>query len=289
MEENNLYTLINGVKDDLFDVDNLHTYLLSLQVSNHGFRFGVFDNANTRILALEDYKFLNENKVECIEALFESHAYLKAGFWKSIKLFIRNAKFTLVPHSLFSDDLAQELLALNCKINENEKVAFYKHTTLDIVNIFALEQGILNRIQKFYPNKHIEVIHHSSMFMEGVINHTNHNQHINVFAFIEDHLLTIAVRKEDKLLFVNNFKYQTANDIIYFILFVYEEIDLNPEVVPINISGDVDKKSEVYEKLYRFIRFIKFTQKPKTLKLGYLFDEINEHRYFGLLNAHLFS
>lgn len=291
MVEQKLYFTKKNIVDDLFDVEHLHDYTLAILASDKGLRFSVIDIKHNKFLAIEDFVYNFQNShfsyPLAIDQIFDEHSYLKAGFWKSIKLFVRNAKFTILPVSLFDEKLKKEALSLNCNISSSENINFYKHSSTDIVNIFAYEKEIFDTIQKIYPNKLIELVHHSSMFFEGVLSHSNNHQHVNVFAYVEDNLLTIAVKKEEKILFINNFKFQSANDLLYFVLFVYEEIDLNPEIVPLNLSGDIDKASEGFDKLHRFIRYIKFTSKPQNLKLSYKFDEVDDHRYFSLLNAHL--
>ena len=291
MEDKVKYTLVKKITDDTFEVDHLHEYVLSIQVGPSVFRFCVIDSIRNRCLQIEDYKFnypLEPSQIlEQLDLIFDDNTLLKAGFWRSIKLSVKNLKFSLIPNSLFSDQYTADFLRLNCDFTENEEVHYFKHGTNDTVNIFVAEKKIINWFKAQYPNKTIEVIHHTSLLIEGVLQNYSSTEKQKVYISIEDSIVTIVVKKGFNLEFCNNFQFRTANDFVYFVMFVFDELDLNPEVIPIILLGDISKNSESFNKIYRYIRNVSFGDKPTTLKFGYKFDEVNDHHYFDLYNMHL--
>lgn len=291
MDDKIKYTLVKKISDDTFEVDHLHEYILSLQVGPSIFRFCVIDSVRNRCLQIEDFKFNNSldpiNIIEQLEIIFDDHILLKAGFWRSIKLSIKNLKFSLIPNSLFSDENSVNFLRLNCDFAESEDVHCFKHGTNDTVNIFAAERKLTNWFKTQYPKKNIELIHHTSLLIEGVLHNYSTTEKQKIYVSIEDAIVTIVVKKGFDLEFCNNFQYKAPNDFVYFVMFVFDELDLNPEVVPVVLMGDIAKNSELYTKLYRYVRHVSFGEKPATLKFGYKFDEVNDHHYFDLYNMHL--
>lgn len=71
---------------------------------------------------VEDYIFENPlsaiDYIQQLENLYEDHWLLKAGFWKSIKLSVKNLKFSLVPASLFEVESAQDYLNFVTEIDK---------------------------------------------------------------------------------------------------------------------------------------------------------------------------
>lgn len=281
--------LINHIIDDTFEVDQLHHYSLSILLSSTSFQFCVIDVEKSRCMMLEHYTFEKTSSAKeligVLKEIFEENNYLNAGFWKSIKLNIKNLKFSLVPNSLFSESYAKDILAVNCTLGDHEVLYYYKHTSNDTINIFAAEFELIEWFKKTYPNKLVEVLHHTSTMMEGILQYSTDNTAKNVFVNIEDSIVTIAVRDNNSMVFINNFKFITSNDLLYFILFTYDELDLNTDTIPLVLMGDIHKNSDNYSRLYKYIRNISFSHKPLGIKFGYKFDDITDHYYFGLYNT----
>ncbi|HOO10190.1 MAG TPA: DUF3822 family protein, partial [Cyclobacteriaceae bacterium] len=113
------YKLIRKIKDEKFDVDHLHQYVLLVHLGVRDLQIGVVD-AQERLVLFEDYIFQNLNSSEgllaLLKELFEAHHLLTAGFWKKVKFSIKNNKLVQVPQALFVEDAAPEYLRLNAKL-----------------------------------------------------------------------------------------------------------------------------------------------------------------------------
>ena len=78
---------------------------------------------------------------------------------------------------------------------------------------------------------------------------------------------------------------QTAHDCIYYILFVCEQLELNPEHLLLELMGDVKKDSEFYDLAYTYIRHVNFAKRKVTLSPN--IDSLLEHEHYTLLHQHL--
>ena len=161
------YKLIKKVKDAKFDIENLHQYNLLLQLGVRDLQVAVIDSSSNRALLLEDFvlppvKTYSELK-EVLAALFEEHHLLTAGFWKTVKISIKNNKFSLVPSSLFVKEAVTDYLKLNSRINTaSEEVLYYKHIQSDSVCVFAVSKTLAEWFRSLYPNAEVGFIHQSS-------------------------------------------------------------------------------------------------------------------------------
>jgi hypothetical protein len=102
------YRLIKKIKDERFDVEHINQYSLLIHVGPRDLQVGIIDSANDKMLLLEDYVFPSlssqEELLDVLEALFDDHALLRAAFWKSVRVSIKNNKFVQVPEDLLVEE-----------------------------------------------------------------------------------------------------------------------------------------------------------------------------------------
>jgi hypothetical protein len=288
------YQLHKRVKDDSFSVDMLSSYSLLLQISDVLFRVCVTDTVRNRCLLLEDYRFdtpmkSTEQLLQQLEMIVDDHHLLKAGFWGTVKLAVRNSHFSLIPNSLFDKNFLKEYLALNCSLNKGIPDNFYYYTQrgTDAVNIFAADRKLVDWFSKLYPSRQIQVIHFTSPLIEGVMHERRLSDGREVFLEVEPNHLTILVKNQKVLEFCNTFYFETPEDFLYFVLFVYDQLGLNQYETPVTLWGDISPDSPVLDKLKSYIRVVDLGDKPASMKFGYFFDELFEHSYYDVYSMHL--
>jgi hypothetical protein len=293
MQEKLHYRLNKRIKDDGFDVDKLSQYNLFIQISNNLFRICVTDTMLNRCMLLEDYKLESisfpEQLIDQLELIYEDHHVLKAGFWNSIKVAIKGINFSLVPNSLFDKNYLKEYLSLNCTLTSEPEEGFYYYTqkSMDAVTIFSADKKIISWFGKMYPAKHVQVVHHTAPLIEGIMINGTALSERHMYLHVEQHYLTILVKNQKTLEFCNTFYFSTAEDFIYYVLFVFEQLNLNQEETAVTVWGEITPDSLVYNKLLKYIREVSFGAKPSSMKFGYWFDEVMDHNFFDLYSMHL--
>ncbi|MBC7450659.1 MAG: DUF3822 family protein [Cytophagales bacterium] len=288
------YKVRHSIKDDRLDTELLSKYHLSFQVNFELFRICVIDSESNRCLFLENYTltdiYSTTDLIEQLDLLFEDHVLIKAGFWKSVTIGIKNSQFSLVPESLFEKDYLKEYLALNTVLEKEpgEEYHYFKHQQTDAVNIFATNKRLMDFFKEMYPLKQVRVVHHTAPMIEGIMLQREQNDSTrSVYIQVEQHFLTIIVKEGKNLIFCNSFTFNSSEDFVYFILFVFDQLELNPEKCPVVVWGEITHDSESFSKLYKYIRNVKFGARPDFIRFGYQFDELFDHRYFDLYNMHL--
>lgn len=288
----NQYKLNKRVKDDKFTPEEIGKYILNLQISQTLFRLCVTDTETNRCLLIEDYSLDSilypEQLIEQLSAIYDGHEVLQAGYWRSIRLAIKDIDFSLIPKSLFDQQYARDYLRINTGQDalRNQDVFYYTQKSTDAVSIFSADKKIIDWFRKQYPGKAITLVHHTTAFIEGILFNNRDTADKSVFIHVEKNFLTIVVKSAQKLEFCNSFYFSTSEDFIYFAMFVYHQLQLNPEQTPLTLFGEIAPDSSVYKKLYKYVRHIKFGDKPSTIRFCYKFDEVFDHRFFDLYSMH---
>ena len=68
------------------------------------------------------------------------------------------------------------------------------------------------------------------------------------------------------------------------VLLVYNQFKLNPEVIPLHISGQLVKESAIYKSLYRYVRNISFLKISDTYQLNAKLSENPTYFFFDVLS-----
>jgi hypothetical protein len=286
------YKLFKKIKEDKFEVEQLHHYELNLLLGNRDFQVAVIDKRSNQCLIVEDFIISSIDSyaklIVVFEHIFDDHHLLKAGFWSSIKVGIKGNKFALVPESLFNPDSLFDYLKFNCKINKDaNELKYFKHHKSEAVNAFAIDNRLYEWLESMYPKKEISYFHQSSALIEGVLDQLDNYPSDSIFVYIDRFKLHIIASKNKKLEYYNQFYIKQFSDYIKYIMTVMKGLNrdhLNTNVV---LWGYLGKQSKHYNEFAKYIKNISFGKRPKSLTFGYPFDELQDHHYFDLYNVHL--
>ena len=267
--------------DESFDLKKSNTCHLSILVTENSTSYAILDTNTNKYLVLKQIPFIKEDDI------LTSFRELGVTSFRSVTCAVSHNKFALIPSALFDDENKESLLGFNHPMSSEEKIHSDTVRSLDAKNLFSLSRTLESTVRKQFPNVHF--IHNSTPFIEGLLVQNKNNSGKKVFAdFASDHF-TVAILDGRELLFSNAFSYKTAEDIAYYMLFVYEQLHLNPEVVELILSGAIEKTAKEHSLLYNYIHHVKFAVRPDGFQYSYKFHDIQGHNFFSLFNQYLIS
>ncbi len=288
----NKYRLFKKIKEERFEVDDLHHYNLNLLLGTRDLQVAVTDTRDNRCMLVEDFILpaVNSYKelVALYETLFDDHHLLKAGFWANVKVGFKNNKFALVPSKIFSPEKVFDYLKFNARINKQyDELLYFRHLKADAVNSFAVNKRIYKWLEGLYPDKQPGYVHQSSSLIEGVLAQLANYPEDSIFIYVDRFKLHIITSKEQRLEYYNQFVIKKFSDYIKYILTVMKGLGRDQRHTNVVLWGYIGKQSKHYQEFTRYIKNISFGDRPKFLKFSYLFDELQDHHYFDLYNMHL--
>ncbi|HYC83996.1 MAG TPA: DUF3822 family protein [Chryseosolibacter sp.] len=286
------YKLIKKIKDDRFDEDNISQYYLLINVGTKDLQVAVIEPAEGRVILVEDYVFPSlssqDELMHVLEVLFDSHAFLKAAFWKSIKICIKNNKFVQVPAVLFLEDSGAEYLRYNATIDpETEDVIFVDNPRTQAVTVFSMQKDLVAWLKSLYPNNPPVFMHQSAALIEGVTLFSMQRKENYLYVYVDRFKLHILACNEGKLLYYNHFVIKQFSDYIRYIMLVMKSLNQDQRSSRVMLWGYIGKNSPHYHEFYKYINNVVFGHRPAYLKFGYMFDEIQDHHFFDLYSMHL--
>lgn len=285
------YKLIKKIKDERFDVDQINQYDLLIHVGTRDLQVGVVDTADNRLLLLEDFVFptlsSQEELLGTLEQLFDDHALLKAAFWKRVKVSFKNNKFVQVPEPLFVEESRDEYLKFNARLGEKESVYSIRNQRPAAVTVFSVPGDLRDWMSSLYPNSNLHFLHQSAVIIEGVTEVSRGRNDNPLYIFIDRFRLHIIYAQEGRLVYYNQFVIKQFSEYVKYIMLVMKTLNLKQETSQVVLWGYIGKNSPHYHEFYKYIQNVAFGDRPRFLKFGYMFDEVQDHHFFDLYSMHL--
>ncbi len=252
------------------DLSNLE---LSIQLSLNGLSFCILNSETNTIDTLKHFELeKRQTPFELLDTLkhFLNTESITEPTYDKVTVVHVNELSTLVPKALFDENTIADYLKLNAKILKTDFITFDDIAINDTVNIYVPYVNINNHIYEVFGS--FTYKHFSTILIEQLLKiekHSNDSKlYVNVF---KAHFEIIAIDK-GKLLLYNSFTYNTAEDFIYYVLFTIEQLQFNPETIPLILLGAIRKDDALYDILYKYIRDVgfgnrfdsySFTEKPE--------------------------
>lgn len=288
------YKLIKKIKDEKFDEEKLQHYVLLIQLGIRDFQVAVVDGNDSRLIFFEDYVLSEINSytelLGLLKNLFESHELLTAGFWKKVKVSIKNNKVIQVPSSLFIEAAAEEYLRFNAHFSPETELALHcSNTRSDAVSIFAVQKDLHQWLAGIYSNSSLSFVHQSASLIEGVLSFAKTQKAQPLYIYVDRFKLHILSVKNQKLIYYNQFSIKQFADYVKYIMLVMKALNMDQNKSLVVLWGYIGKNSPHYQEFYKYIRNVTFGGRPDHLKFGYMFDEIQDHHFFDLFSMNLLA
>ena len=228
---------------------------LTIQVSLTGMSFSNFDTLNNKVLALENIDFdtadANFKVEDSITKILSENSYFKGSYDEIIVLY-DNHLSTFVPDPLFDESYLGSYLQYNTKVYETDFFDFDTLTIAPIHNVFVPYVNINNIfIDHFgtFTYKHI-----STVLVSRLLERSKNIDDKKMFVHLAAHHFEIVVVQNQHLLLYNTFEYKAPEDLIYYLLFTAEQLNMNPESFKLEFLGNIAEEDAYFKIAYKYIR-----------------------------------
>ena len=228
---------------------------LSIQINLNGLSFCILNTENNNIEHLEQILFPElkntETVLDAVKHIFNTHTELHQNF-NNVTLTHQNIWQTLVPKALFNESLLTDYLKYNTKILKTDFIAYDELVNNEIVSVYIPFTNINNYVFDNFGS--FTYKHQSTILIESLELENKHNYNTKVYINFNTNSIDLIIFKAGKLELYNSFETFTQEDVIYYILFTFEQLQLNPETVDVSVIGIITEDDVNYNILYKYIR-----------------------------------
>ena len=148
-------------------------------------------------------------------------------------LFQENDFYVLVPNELYSDNEKKAYLKYTTQTIEDDFIAVDNLDSLQIKNVYIPFVNINNLLVELFNN--IDYFHFNTELINKIYNNRDKQE---FFVYVDNSKIKILVFDKEALRFFNSYEVENSTDIIYFILLVMKENNLQPEKAVVNYIID---------------------------------------------------
>lgn len=274
--------------DETFDINITQQYHISIQVSLSGYCFSVLDLRRNKYILMKNYFFPEDASADQIagqlRSLHEKDEFLQRDYQSVYVMFI-SERSTLVPLPLFEGNKVDNYFAFNHGLESFEQVRYNKLKQTDAVNLYTIFREFEKLISERFSNA--KFFHQLTTFIEkALMDNKNSKDAYKVFINVHREFFDIIAIHHGKLELSNSFRYKTESDFTFFILYVFDQLKINPEETVVTICGELSKDAQQTQLLKTFVKDVNFEKYSTQSLYSYTLANIPAHRFFNLLNLY---
>ena len=287
------FTVALALMDDSFNSDETRNYGLSVFFSDLSCTFCILDFRRNKFIGLQrlvktDRQQLNMQPGQRIaypdflDGIFRELPWMKGPF-KSVRIAYEGKVSTLIPAPLFDPDERENYLKFSFFPGHEEQVFSDHLLSMDCFQVFSIPKMISQSVGMYFPE--IKIVHAASVVIESIwINYKNRINSPRVFLHPRPPFFDLVIFDGRQMTYFNTFSFLNPEDITYYLIFVLEQLNFNPETVPLVLLGDVEKESALAELLYRYVKHVEFARRNDTYRYSYMLNQLLPHAWYPLFN-----
>ncbi len=260
-------------------------YTLRLLIKSIFASLAVIDSDAGDLLALKHWPLHDTLEDEAGLSLFKNRYFREIGMLQKIYQAVEISWFTkdfiLMPSSSSSADKPETYWEkIRGSVSASSCIKNTHCRELDIDILYKVPKNTLNQLEQLF--EHME-INHSAGPLLRTLQSMAPPVHKNTFAIINGNILELAVFHNETLLFYNSFQCQEAEDYLYFITWIYRELELSASHSPIFLCGLINRSDPVYNLLHQYFSKIEFADFKHNFNLPKEEDHLMSHSLINLL------
>jgi hypothetical protein len=269
-----LHTILNK-SDESFDPARVPGCDLLFEAGERTFGYSIRDAERNRFVALGYFRNPAADVVKAFPWL--------AGPFRKTSGIIANTRFTLIPEALFAENEKDHYFNFLHEREPGDAVASDRLEHLGLFSVYGISGTMNKELDQAFPGATLN--HVSTVLIRNIWMHVKNRPGSRVFLNLREGQFDLLAFEGNQLKYCNAFHFLTAEDIAYYIIFVFEQLNLNPEEINLSLLGNIDKFSPVFELLFRYIRNIDFLGRKEDSGYSYFFNDVPAHLYYTLLTA----
>jgi hypothetical protein len=275
--------------DETFDINQTSNYHISIQAGLSGYSFSILDPLRNKYILLKHIPFKGDVTYELLEEKMNdiqmNDEFLTRNYY-SVFFSWQSPRYTLIPGPLFKRDNLRTYFEFNHVLDDLDEIHYNGFRGIDAYNLFAIPSELSNMVFRSYGN--VRFFHQITPMIEhGLISHGVKGMQKAVMVYVYGNNIDIVVIHGEVINLCNTFPWKDQNDIVYFILYVYEQLKLDGTNIPLYLTGEIPRKSPLCEILKSYIAMVRFEKPSDNFTYSYTFNDIDQHRFINLFNLKL--
>lgn len=242
------------------DFTKSEQYTLSIRLSADGFSFSIYNPLVDDDFYFEPYPVdtLRSMTANLKEMLAKTDALRHP--YKRVNVLYDTPRFTPVPFDLFEDEQMDRLFYHNFQQTGNEIVLCNVLGKSNTVILFGMDKHVHQLVAEQFPKARI--FSTISPLTEYFARKSRLGNTRKLYAHVRKHSMDICCYDRGKLLLLNSFSCKQVSDRVYYLLYIWDQLEYNKEKDELHLAGEWGTKEGLPEELRKYLRQV-FIVYPK--------------------------
>ncbi|MCE3227782.1 MAG: hypothetical protein K0S32_2333 [Bacteroidetes bacterium] len=259
---------------------------LSLFIENQLFMFAVFNADFTSVSEICHVRInaggIKGNSLnDHLTFLFNNYRLTQRKF-KQVNICVLNHHFSLTPESFAMFENAKSFLKFSS--GEEEMKNSYSYRFDNINFCYSIENDLVPFLEKQFKNA---TVRHAGAVNINLLFSNNSLKSCNLFLNFNKGVFELAAKENNKLLYYNVFNYETNEDVLYYLLFMMEQYELNPLTCKLSVAGQIEADGELLKSIRKYVKTVTLAVNDKSFSKSFADVKLPDHYFFSLTNQHL--
>ncbi|WP_321481328.1 DUF3822 family protein [uncultured Bacteroides sp.] len=233
------------------DFNKSDQYTLSIRLSTDGFSFSVYN-------PLHEGETYYSN--HAIDPTLSLTANLKQFFrtseipnhpYKRVNIVMKDKRFTMVPLELFEEEQIETIFHHNHPQKGNETILYNVLKKNNIVVIFGIDKSTHQFLTEQYPEaKFYSQVAPMSEYLSSKSRAGNSRK---LYASFQPSNMDVYCYERGRLLLVNSYECKFTEDRIYYLLYLWKQLEFDQEKDELHLTGTISDKEKLTKELKTFI------------------------------------
>ncbi len=258
--------------------------MLSIQLRLDGFSFAIYSLKDQQLRAFRHYPFTNivlqEDLLNAASHVLHQDDLLRLPQQKVKAIFAHN-KSTLLPSSFVQPENLKQILEFNQPIDEldeihtNELLEYSTHLVFTLPTYYG---SLLT--EKFNGTR---FYNQATPLLTRLKEQRSDNGQAAITIQLNRDFFDLMVVDQGSLRLYNTYLYKDVNDLLYFILYVCKQLDIDSKLARFALCGHSSRDSRLQLELLRFLPRLEILN-AEARCASHKMDKLDKSRFYSLLN-----
>ncbi len=242
-----------SITDSTFDISVTSSYYMSIQANLNGLSFCILDPVTNKYIALvhknfdkPDYQYSHLNEY------FNRSDFFKYQYKKIFFLYHTN-EYALIPAPLHDENRKSDILHFNGhKVDYEHKLISNRINMCDSVNTFAIPMPLYEILKSRFAD--IKIFNQSTPRIESALIRRKSDADYQFLIHVQDNWFEITATDKHNLILQNSFNYNSEKDLIYMLLFTFEQLKIQAARSYVEINGNITASDLRYKTVKKYLR-----------------------------------
>ena len=224
---------------------------LTIRVGNNTLSFTITDPANAE-QPVQHEPYVVKSGISMAANLREAFkTYSKAIDLPTVRVLI-NTPVLMVPIEQFQEADAATLYLHSFPQSDKEVVKYNVLPSQNAVCIFCINKDLLTVLNDHFSD--LQLMHAMTPVWSYLHQRSFTGHRSKIYGFFHDKQLDICSFQQNRFKFCNSFETCRAHDSLYFLLYVWKQLNLKPEHDEIHILGDIPDQDWLLQEMRKYVK-----------------------------------